>query len=88
MIVCICHRISDRELVRHASTGMNFDAVQMETGVSTRCGQCESSARDIVANGCTMAQQMACQSYVNARQFSGSNARSVEWNTSQRSVPA
>jgi bacterioferritin-associated ferredoxin len=49
MIVCVCHRISDREIARHARAGMNFDDIQFELGVATQCGQCESCARDVVA---------------------------------------
>lgn len=49
MIVCICHRISDREIARHARAGLGFDEIQLELGVATQCGQCESCARDVVA---------------------------------------
>ena len=49
MIVCICHKISDREIVRHARAGMGFDEIQLELGVATQCGQCEGCARDVVA---------------------------------------
>lgn len=49
MIVCVCRRISDREIARHARAGMGFDDIQFELGVATQCGQCEGSARDVVA---------------------------------------
>lgn len=49
MIVCVCHRVSDREIARHARAGMSFDDIQFELGVATQCGQCESCARDVVA---------------------------------------
>jgi bacterioferritin-associated ferredoxin len=49
MIVCVCRRVSDREIARHARAGMTFDEVQFELGVATQCGQCESCARDVVA---------------------------------------
>jgi len=48
MIVCICRRISDREIARHARAGMDFSDIQFELGVATQCGQCEGSAREIV----------------------------------------
>ena len=48
MIVCICRRISDREIARHAKAGMGFDEIQFELGVATHCGQCEGCARDVV----------------------------------------
>ncbi|MDO8263293.1 MAG: (2Fe-2S)-binding protein [Gallionella sp.] len=49
MIVCVCRRISDRDITRHARAGMGFDDIQMELGVATQCGRCEECARDIVA---------------------------------------
>jgi bacterioferritin-associated ferredoxin len=49
MIVCVCHRVSDREIARHVRAGLNFDDIQFELGVATQCGQCESCARDVVA---------------------------------------
>lgn len=52
MIVCICHRVSDRDIARHVRGGMSFDDIQLELGVATQCGQCESCARDVVAQCC------------------------------------
>ncbi|MCE1250456.1 MAG: (2Fe-2S)-binding protein [Comamonadaceae bacterium] len=52
MIVCVCRRISDREIARHARAGMSFDEIQFELGVATQCGCCESSARNVVAQCC------------------------------------
>jgi bacterioferritin-associated ferredoxin len=49
MIVCVCRRVSDREISRQARAGMSFDDIQFELGVATQCGQCESCARDVVA---------------------------------------
>lgn len=49
MIVCVCRRVSDREIARHARAGMSFDDIQFELGVATQCGQCESSAREVHA---------------------------------------
>ncbi|HEY1102126.1 MAG TPA: (2Fe-2S)-binding protein [Burkholderiaceae bacterium] len=49
MIICVCRRVSDRDIVRHAKAGMGFDDIQFELGVATQCGQCESCARDVVA---------------------------------------
>ncbi|MGV3568999.1 MAG: (2Fe-2S)-binding protein [Ramlibacter sp.] len=49
MIVCVCHRVSDREIARHVRAGMSFDDIQFELGVATQCGQCEGCARDVVA---------------------------------------
>ena len=58
MIVCVCRRVSDREIARHARAGMSFDDIQFELGVATQCGQCEGCARDVVAQ-CNPAQPVA-----------------------------
>jgi bacterioferritin-associated ferredoxin len=49
MIVCVCHKVSDREIARHARAGMDFNDIQFELGVATQCGQCEGCARELVA---------------------------------------
>jgi bacterioferritin-associated ferredoxin len=49
MIICVCHRVSDREIARCAHAGWSFDDVQLELGVATQCGQCEGCARDVHA---------------------------------------
>ena len=49
MIVCVCRRISDRDIARHARAGMGFDEIHFELGVATQCGRCEDCARDVVA---------------------------------------
>jgi bacterioferritin-associated ferredoxin len=58
MIVCVCHRVSDKEIARHAHAGMSFDEIQFELGVATQCGQCEGCARDVVAQ-CSATQPVA-----------------------------
>ncbi|MDB5872157.1 MAG: bfd protein (2fe-2S)-binding protein [Ramlibacter sp.] len=58
MIVCVCRRVSDREIARHARAGMDFDDIQFELGVATQCGQCEGCARDVVAQ-CSATQPVA-----------------------------
>ena len=59
MIVCICRRVSDREIARHVRAGLDFDDIQLELGVATQCGQCESCARDVVAQCCASQPQAA-----------------------------
>jgi bacterioferritin-associated ferredoxin len=49
MIVCVCKRVSDREIARHAKAGLDFDDIQFMLGVATQCGRCEGCARDTVA---------------------------------------
>ncbi len=58
MIVCVCKRISDREIARHVHAGMGFDDIQFELGVATQCGKCEECARDVVAQ-CNRAHPVA-----------------------------
>lgn len=52
MIVCVCNRVSDRDIVRHVQSGMDFSDIQLELGVATQCGQCEGCARELVAQCC------------------------------------
>lgn len=58
MIVCICNRVSDRDISRHAHAGMSFDDIQLELGVATCCGACEGCARDIVSQ-CSVGHPVA-----------------------------
>ena len=55
MIICVCRRVSDKTLVRHAQAGASFDDIQLDLGVATQCGKCESCARAVVAQ-CQLAQ--------------------------------
>jgi bacterioferritin-associated ferredoxin len=47
MIVCICHRISHREIERQAAACDSFDELQFSTGVATGCGRCGDCARAV-----------------------------------------
>ena len=58
MIVCVCHRVSDKTIAQCARSGMAFDDIQLELGVATQCGRCEGCARDIVAE-CAPAHAVA-----------------------------
>ena len=45
MIVCICHRVSDRDIARAAREGCaSFDELQLELSVATSCGKCHDCA--------------------------------------------
>ena len=61
MIVCVCRRVSDREIARHAHAGMSFDEIQFELGVAMQCGRCEGCARDVVAQ-CSATHPIAASS--------------------------
>jgi len=76
MIVCVCRRVSDREIVRFVRAGMTFDDVQFELGVATQCGRCEGCARDIVA-------QCSATAPVAAIHCDGPNQESRTWSQSQ-----
>ena len=58
MIVCVCRRISDREIARHARADLSFDEIQFELGVATQCGRCESCARELV-DQCSVSRPVA-----------------------------
>jgi bacterioferritin-associated ferredoxin len=47
MIICVCHRISDRDIAQAARQGCaSFDELQMALSVATCCGKCLDSARE------------------------------------------
>ncbi len=50
MIVCVCHRVSDRTILAHAQSGKDFDEIQFDLQVGLQCGNCENCARDLVAS--------------------------------------
>ena len=55
MIVCVCHRVSDRDIEREVRHGCeSFEALQDELRVATACGRCHDCARDTfdVARAC------------------------------------
>jgi bacterioferritin-associated ferredoxin len=47
MIVCVCHRVSDKTIERATRAGASFDDLQLELGVATQCGKCEGCARAV-----------------------------------------
>jgi len=50
MIVCVCKAVSDRTIRASIADGMDsFDELQFELGVSTCCGRCEESVREVMA---------------------------------------
>jgi bacterioferritin-associated ferredoxin len=45
MIICICHRVSDRDIARAVRQGCdNFDDLHSDLGVATACGKCHDCA--------------------------------------------
>jgi bacterioferritin-associated ferredoxin len=48
MIVCLCRRVSDRDIRSHVESGVsNFELLQDETGVASACGCCHDCAREV-----------------------------------------
>lgn len=48
MIVCLCHRVSDRDIRHAVDAGIrNFELLQDETRVASACGCCHDCAREV-----------------------------------------
>lgn len=88
MIVCVCRRVSDREIARHVRGGMSFDDIQFELGVATQCGQCEGCARDIVAQCAATHPVAALHNETAVVQPATAIRDSAAWSTSSSSQPA
>ena len=47
MIVCVCRRVSDRDIAAAVRDGCtSFEELQAELGVATGCGACSGCARE------------------------------------------
>jgi bacterioferritin-associated ferredoxin len=57
MIVCLCHRISDRDIRRAVEVDgiRDFDTLQDETMLARNCGCCHDCAKDIFDAACSAA---------------------------------
>jgi bacterioferritin-associated ferredoxin len=61
MIVCLCKRISDRDIERLAREGVReFEALQEETGVARHCACCEDYAREVFTTACCRSARLDC----------------------------
>jgi bacterioferritin-associated ferredoxin len=47
MIVCVCRRLSHRDIESQASECDSFDELQMNTGIATACGRCTDCAQAV-----------------------------------------
>jgi bacterioferritin-associated ferredoxin len=53
MIVCLCHRVSDRDISAAAQRGTTcFERLQDELNVSSSCGSCMDCAREVFDQAC------------------------------------
>lgn len=56
MIVCLCHRVSDRDIQVAVKGGTtSFDALQDDLRVGSACGCCQDSARSVFDEACASA---------------------------------
>ena len=52
MYVCICHGITERQILRAVEQGArSLSDVQMKLPVAGCCGRCEDSARELIRDG-------------------------------------
>jgi bacterioferritin-associated ferredoxin len=53
MIVCLCHRVSDRDIHRAVAEGThNFEHLQDRTRVASNCGNCLDCAQMVFEEAC------------------------------------
>ena len=53
MIVCLCHRVSDRDIHLEVASGTRcFELLQDETRVASSCGSCHDCAREVFESAC------------------------------------
>ena len=53
MIVCLCPRVSDRDIVRAVREGTtSFEVLQDDTCVASSCGCCHDCAREVFDAAC------------------------------------
>jgi bacterioferritin-associated ferredoxin len=53
MIVCLCHRVSDRDIHREVACGTRcFEVLQDRTRVASSCGSCHDCAREVFNGAC------------------------------------
>jgi bacterioferritin-associated ferredoxin len=53
MIVCVCHRVSDRDIAQAVQAGAScFEALQQQTRLGTCCGCCHDCAREVFDSAC------------------------------------
>ncbi len=70
MIVCLCHRISDRDIHREVSAGTQcFEVLQDETRLASSCGSCHDCAREVFDSACakTRCPAMGIDTEIEAR---------------------
>ena len=65
MIVCMCARVSDRQIREAAANGAHsLECLQFDLGVATRCGNCADCAVKVLGEACAQAAPAANQQHV------------------------
>lgn len=60
MIVCLCHRVSDRDITAAVQAGTAcFDVLQDDLRVASSCGACHDCARETFDSACAARRAMA-----------------------------
>jgi bacterioferritin-associated ferredoxin len=53
MIVCLCHRVSDRDIAAAVRSGTTcFEVLQDDLRVASSCGSCHDCAREVFESCC------------------------------------
>lgn len=61
VVVCLCHRVSDRDIARAAQQGcVDYDSLQEDLRVATSCGSCDDCAREVFEACARGGQPAAC----------------------------
>ncbi len=62
MIVCLCHRVSDRDIQRRVASGTDcFEVLQGQTWVASSCGRCHDCAREVFDEACAKVRHARVQ---------------------------
>jgi len=48
MIICVCKNISEQRLIRAIENGSSLDDLQMDLGVTMRCGCCLQCVNSLI----------------------------------------
>lgn len=57
MIVCLCHRVSERDIHLEVASGTRcFELLQDQTRVASSCGSCHDCAREVFEHACAGAR--------------------------------
>lgn len=74
MIVCVCKAVSDRRIQQCIAAGAgSVEELQIELGVATCCGSCETMVREMLHEACVCPPAVApltfCRDAVPAREL-------------------